>query len=57
LTLAVLLLGFGSTFAAEPITLQGAGSFATILPPGAKSPPETILTAPVQTSKGPIAHQ
>jgi len=36
------LLFLGQAFADDPIVHQGAGSYVTILPKGAKGPPETI---------------
>jgi endoglucanase Acf2 len=36
------MLGGGRSFVVDPITLHGAGSYATVLPQGGKGPPETI---------------
>jgi endoglucanase Acf2 len=38
----LVLLGPCGATAGEPIVRQGAGSYTTVLPPGAKGPPETI---------------
>ena len=47
----VLLLGLGRSFASDPVTPLGAGSYAAVLPPGAKAPPETIYRT--ENVKGP----
>ena len=47
----VLLLGLGRSFASDAVTPLGAGSYATVPPPGAKAPPETIYRT--ENVKGP----
>ncbi len=51
LAYTVLLFGLGRSFAADPVAPLGAGSYAAVLPPGAKAPPETIYRT--ENVKGP----
>jgi endoglucanase Acf2 len=53
LAFVVLIATFSKSSADEPIVRQGAGSYTTSLPPGAKAPPQTINCTEAVTGKMP----
>src|SRR5580704_4889040 len=53
LALVVLIATCSKSIADEPIVRQGAGSYTTRLPPGAKAPPQTINCTEAITGKMP----